>query len=276
MTSTDFVSGFEFDRMSRRPLYEASIGHLIGHCQIRPDSTVVDLGCGSGAVTQRILDRFPALNMRICAIEPSEAELKIARSRISDRRVTFLHARAQEALQSVQNGDVVLLSNVIHQIPLPERHAVCEAAFQLLKPGGRFVVSTLFYEGAVHPGTQRFYFQWMRAAHSHLQSKGAQLQLPKEKPPSLQLCSVQEYGAMLSQAGFRDVLVDEQVVQWRVEDWKALSTYSVFIRGALGPNVDLRLGSEALVMGVSRVFQELGWSEMSRGWVYIAGNKPSA
>jgi len=75
------VPGFEFDHMSRRPLYAGCVAHLIDQCEIGPNSKVVDLGCGSGAGTRLLLERFPAAEgLRILGIDPSEAELSIARA----------------------------------------------------------------------------------------------------------------------------------------------------------------------------------------------------
>ena len=114
---TTFTKGFEFDAMSRRPIYRAGPQWLIEHCEIGPRSTVVDLGCGSGIATQLLLAEFQhAQDFRVVAIDPSEWELGIARSRISDERVTFIQGRAQEAVDLVSAGaDAVLLCSVLHQ-----------------------------------------------------------------------------------------------------------------------------------------------------------------
>jgi trans-aconitate methyltransferase len=78
-------------------MYEACPRWLIEHCNIGPRSTVVDLGCGSGIVTRLLLQRFSeASDFRIIAVDPSQWELGIARSRIFDERVTLFRERPKK------------------------------------------------------------------------------------------------------------------------------------------------------------------------------------
>jgi ubiquinone/menaquinone biosynthesis C-methylase UbiE len=273
--AASFVPGFEFDHMSRRPLYAGCVQHLIDRCDIRPHSKVVDLGCGSGAGTRLLLERFPnAADLRILGIDPSEAELSIARARIADSRVTLVHARAQDAVALASGADAAILCNVIHQIPPEERREVCAAAFQMLKPGGRLGVSTLFYAGAILPATRQFNLVWMQCAREYLRAKGADLDVSRQKSASLQFFTAEQHRELLTGCGFVHVDVEEPVVQWRVEDWQALSGYSVFIQGALGHAMDLKLGREALQASVGIAYARLGVHEVPRGWVYVTGRKP--
>src|SRR5262245_37259509 len=132
--------------MAQRPMYEACPRWLIDRCEIGERSAVVDLGCGSGIVTEMLLERFKeAPDFRVIAIDPSAWELSIAQSRISDIRVTFVHGRAQEALDIVNDPiDVVLLCSVLHQVPVMERRLVLDGAFALLRPGGFLGANTFF------------------------------------------------------------------------------------------------------------------------------------
>src|SRR5262245_51310162 len=123
--SSRFVVGFEFHHVSQRPIYQRCAQWLIDHCDVNPTSEVVDLGCGSGIVTRALLARFAdSTDFRITAIDPSSAELAIARALISDPRVTFVCGRAQETAQYVRQADAVVLCNALHQIPKDERAGV--------------------------------------------------------------------------------------------------------------------------------------------------------
>jgi SAM-dependent methyltransferase len=269
------VEDFEFDHMARRPLYQLCPSWLVDHCEIRPDSTVVDLGCGSGIVTQMLLDRFPeAPELEIIALDPSAAELKIARSRIEDPRVTFVHARAQDAGAVIDHADVVILCNVIHQIPIAERSEICEACLDLLVPGGSFGLNTLFYDGAIPPQTRLFYAQWVQETRTYLHQRGIPLEAPQQQPVALELLNPGQHDELLARAGFVDIEVDEPVVDWRAEDWAALSRYSVFIHGALGPAVTLDAGSEALIAGAASALEHLNLGHVPRAWLHLAGRKP--
>ena len=160
---SNFAKGFEFDYMTQRPMYRTCPQWLIEHCKVGEKSTVVDLGCGSGISTQLLLEEFKdAPSFRVVCIDPSQWEIGIAKSRINDKRVTFFQGRAQEALGIVKTGvDVILLCNVLHQIPLSERRSVIEGAFELVRPDGFVGLNTLYYDGGIGPETRIFYLRWM-------------------------------------------------------------------------------------------------------------------
>ena len=270
-----FQQGFEFDQMAMRPMYQVCPRWLIDHCSVTPDSTVVDLGCGSGILTQLLLDQFrDASNFRVFAVDPSEWELKIARSRISDSRATFIAGRAQEIGVLVNDVDAVLLCNVLHQIPRDERSLVCEGAFGLLREGGKFGANTLFYDGGIDSETRKFYAVWMLEAWKWLARASVKCTPPKDTPVALQLLTPQHHQEMLQSAGFSDVMIEEINCEWTVEDWEALSRYSVFIQGALAPEIDLEIGSKALIHGVRSAYQIFGYTTVPRRWLHCAARRP--
>lgn len=188
--------------------------------------------------------------------------------------MTFVHAWAQDAVSLASGADAAFLCNVIHQMPPPERHGVCTAAYQMLKPGGRLGVSTLFCEGSISPATRRFYLLWMQGVRTYLKAHGADMNVMRVKPASLQFFTATEHRELLTQSGFTQVEVEEPVVPWSPEDWQALSMYSVFIQGALGPEIDPALGSEALRATAAGVYEKLGVTQVPRGWVHVVGRKP--
>jgi len=252
-TEAPFCRGFEFDFMAQRPNYAAGPRWLLEHCEIGPSSTVADIGCGSGIFTQFVLDRFPeAPGLRIVALEPSEFELSIMKSRITDRRVTYVQGRAQDASKTVPRADAAVLCSVLHQIPLPERRPVLEGVFDLLKSRGAVGVNTLFYDGGIYAGTEKFYTAWMLHARDFLRKRGITLTPPGDTPIALQRLSPEEHTQLLSDIGFVDIEVEEVEYEWSPEDWEALSKYSVFIQGALQPGIET----------------------IKRGWLHLAARRP--
>lgn len=273
-----FNKGFEFDSMTRRPMYEACPRWLIEHCKVGERSTVVDLGSGSGIVTQMILERFKdAPDFRVISIDPSEWELNIARSRISDKRVTFIKGRAQEALSIVKTGvDAVLLCNVLHQVPLTERRSVLEGAFFLVRPGGLVGANTLFYDGSIGAESRAFYLRWIAEARQYLARASVTWNLPTQTPVALQRLSPKQHHDLFQSLGYEDIQSEEVQFDWRVEDWEALSKYSVFIQGALAPDIDLAVGSRALIEGARAAYNALGIETVRRGWLHCVARRPGA
>jgi ubiquinone/menaquinone biosynthesis C-methylase UbiE len=274
-TEAQFRHGFEFDFMAQRPHYALGPRWLLEHGEIGPSSTVADIGCGSGIFTQFLLERFPdARDLRIVAVEPSEFELSIMKSRITDQRVTYVQGRAQEAAMLIPNADAAVLCSVIHQIPLVERRPVLEAVFNLLRSRGTVGINTLFYDGGIHPGTEKFYIVWMLHARDFLRKRGVKLEPPVVAPNALQRLSPREHVDLLSHIGFVEIEVEEVEFEWSPDDWEALSKYSVFIQGALQPDIDLAIGSQALIESARAAYRSLGIETIKRGWLHLAARRP--
>ncbi|MBL1099176.1 class I SAM-dependent methyltransferase [Streptomyces coffeae] len=266
-----FVHGYEFDAMSRRPLYGDVTQRLVDICQAPAGGVVADVGCGSGRATELLLERSAHVGT-VIGIDPSEHELAIARQRLRDPKVRFVQGRAQDVESLTGPVDVAVLSNVMHQIPAAERGPVIEGCHRLLAPGGCCALNTLFYEGAVLPETRPFYAHWLRATRDVLRSRDSDLVLARGKPVALETLTPRQHEALFSQAGFHRVKSEEVVYAWTLRDWEALCTYSVFVEGATGIE-DLALGSQALVQGLRTAFERLGLSEVPRRWLFTWGGK---
>lgn len=101
--------------------------------------TVLDLGCGNGAVTAALA----ALGFAITGTDSSETGLRIARERYPG--LTFLHASVEEPLPATLTGafDAVIAIEVIEHLLLPR--ALFQRAREALKPGGTLVVTTPYH-----------------------------------------------------------------------------------------------------------------------------------
>jgi trans-aconitate 2-methyltransferase len=111
-------------------------GHaLLDRLGLGGDETVLDAGCGSGAVTKEILDRLP--RGRVVAVDGSPAMVERAKAELAgDPRATVFVADLLE-LELPEPVDVVFSSAVFHWIPDHERlFARLHAA---LRPGGRLL-----------------------------------------------------------------------------------------------------------------------------------------
>jgi ubiquinone/menaquinone biosynthesis C-methylase UbiE len=271
-----FKRGFEFDYMARRPMYDVCPRWLIEHCDVSDRSTVVDLGCGSGIVTEILLARFAqSPEFRVLAIDPSEWELAIARQRINDPRVTFVQGTAQEAASIVDaRVDAILLCNVLHQVPLDERGSVLAGAFNLVRPGGLVGANTLFYGGGIDAQTQAFYLRWMAETRDCLSRASVPWRVAESTPIALQRLTPQQHYELFKSCGYADIKVEEVAFDWRIEDWEALSKYSIFIQGALWPEIELETGSQALIQGVKAAYEALGLETVRRGWLHCAARRP--
>ncbi|HZS43973.1 MAG TPA: methyltransferase domain-containing protein [Blastocatellia bacterium] len=89
---------------------------VIDELLLNGDETVLDAGCGSGRVTQRLLDRIPS--GFLFAVDRSAAMVCQARQRLSaeSKRVEFICADLCE-VQLPRKVDVIFSNAVFHWIP---------------------------------------------------------------------------------------------------------------------------------------------------------------
>lgn len=102
------------------------------------EETVLDAGCGSGRVTEKLLERLPA--GRVVAVDGSPAMLKAARERLArfGRRVEYVEADLERPLPlKASSVDAVLSTAVFHWIADHDR--VFRNLAIVLRPGGRLV-----------------------------------------------------------------------------------------------------------------------------------------
>lgn len=109
---------------------------------IRPSSDVCDLGCGNGFLASRVA----AAGHRVVGVDASERLLSVARSRYQSDRVEFRQGFIGPELSALLDGrqfDAVVSIDVIEHLYRPL--SLVEAAHDLLKPGGRFIVCTPYH-----------------------------------------------------------------------------------------------------------------------------------
>jgi ubiquinone/menaquinone biosynthesis C-methylase UbiE len=106
----------------------------------RPDMDVLEFGCGTGSTA---IAHAPFVR-KIDAIDFSSRMIEIARDKVKAggiANVTFAQADIMTLDAPARSYDAVLGLNVLHLIA--NRDAVLARVFELLKPGGVFVTSTI-------------------------------------------------------------------------------------------------------------------------------------
>lgn len=104
---------------------------------------VLDLGCGDGVTTETILSRCP--DVQITALDSEESMVGQATEHLADAvRDGRCQVVLQDALTYLRGQpectfDVVASALVLHNLTHNYRHAVHEAIFQVLRPGGWFI-----------------------------------------------------------------------------------------------------------------------------------------
>ncbi len=109
--------------------------NVLDRLALSGDETVLDAGCGSGRVTQLLLDRLP--RGRVIAVDSSPDMVKRASAELGDRADVRQADLAQLRLDGGERVDAVLSTATFHWVP--DHDALFGALAAALRPGGMLV-----------------------------------------------------------------------------------------------------------------------------------------
>jgi trans-aconitate 2-methyltransferase len=113
---------------------------VLGRLRLRGDETVIDAGCGTGRVTELLLERLP--RGRVVALDVSAAMLQEAAVRLArfGDRVTLLEADLNLPLPVPEPADALLSTATFHWVL--EQEALPGHLAAALRPGGQLVTQS--------------------------------------------------------------------------------------------------------------------------------------
>jgi trans-aconitate 2-methyltransferase len=132
MTEARSWDGAEYDRLST-PMEQLG-REVLDRLELRGDETVLDAGCGSGRLTELLIERVP--NGRVIGVDLSPSMIDSARERLgagADLRVADLVGLDLGG----ETVDVVFSTATFHWIA--DHDALFASLRRALRPGGRFV-----------------------------------------------------------------------------------------------------------------------------------------
>src|SRR5215472_848097 len=287
MTETDETNQFTFEAFAahsfyteiNRSLVRQALVSLAEH-PVNTALTIVDMACGTGAVTRLIAEETTRQGCQayIIGVDPSAEALRIAQKSMQGVRTAgkgvkaeFIQGEASDLPHIVHDADAAFFCNAIHLIP--DKLAAFQQVATILAPGGIFACNSAFYNGTYVPGTERFYHLWTRRAVGWLRKEHPEIRLSRDaKATAMQWLNPTEYIDLLKQSGFGRVDTTQENVLVSLQAWKDLGYYWLFIEGAL-PGAPLALGAAALGTAVYQAGEELGLTEVARTWLQIIASK---
>ena len=179
MTSTTEWNATSYDRIADP---QARWGaEVLARLTLDGAETVLDAGCGSGRVTEMLMERLPT--GRVVALDQSTSMLDEARRRLArfGDRVAYVHADLGQPLPIERPVDAILSTATFHWVP--DHDALFANLARVLRPGGLLVAQCggfgniarfLEVAGSVDPNFVRnaHNFQTAEATAARLEREG--------------------------------------------------------------------------------------------------------
>jgi ubiquinone/menaquinone biosynthesis C-methylase UbiE len=284
LIETEETNRFTYERFAAHAFYtdinRSLVQQALAHLPERAGTlTIVDMACGTGAVTRLIAEELAQQGRldraHLIGVDPSAEALRHARTGMDqmglETHSDFIQGDAEDLPTIVSNADAAFFCNAIHLVP--NKRIAFEQMSTILAPGGIFACNSAFYEGTYVPGTERFYRLWTRRAVGWLKNTHPEAHLSREaKAMAMQWLSPKEYITLFKETGFSSVETVQTTVTISLDAWRDLGQYWLFIDGAL-PGVPLAYGAEALETAVYQVGPELGMTEVPRMWLQLVATK---
>lgn len=267
---------YSFSAFSQQDFYRRVNEWLIDRVGFRPGWSVIDIGCGGGAVTELIAERIRGGHQAVVTgLDMSAAALKEARQRLAgaqDILVEFVQARAEEMSQAVRRvADAIVFCNGIHYVE--DKCRLLAEVYRSLPAGGIFAFNTTFFQGAHLPETDRFYRRWMLKAVRRLREQYG-LKPGRAKVESRHQLTAQQYHSLLASGGFEVTVEDLVPVAVSEQGWIDISRFTDFVAGVL-PGISLETASEVLCDTVHETLAELGVGAVTRNWLSVIAARPA-
>lgn len=154
-----------------------------------PEKTgrILDVACGMGASTRRLLTHYPAEN--VWAINISEKQIETTRENAPGCNAMVMNA-TEMTFEDAFFDNILCIEAAFH---FETRRKFLEDARRILKPGGRLVMSDVLFT-----------------------SRERLSQFPLFPTPRNHLADADEYRALLADVGFSEVVVEDVTRQvWR-------------------------------------------------------------
>jgi len=140
----------DYDSLIRRavPRYEEMVERLVDYLPADPRD-VLELGCGTGALTLKLAAAFPAC--RLTVVDASSEMVALTRARLSERapevagRATYLTSFFEEL--SVPDRSVDLVTSGISLHHVMDKSSLYRRIHGWIRPGGTFRFSDQMYGG---------------------------------------------------------------------------------------------------------------------------------
>jgi len=216
---SDVASDYE-----KRSLVQKSAAEiLLGLIDIKKTEDVLDLGCGTGNLTERIRR---ATSRRVEGIDPSEEMIVQAKKSYQRFGIEFIVSKAEE-IEYDREFDVIFCNSAFQWVIDPEK--AVRNCHRALRDGGRM--------GIQAPATSNYSPTFVEAVKSVEQNPATKETFSHFKPPWFFMETSAEYRELFKKSGFTVALSEINTVKSRHSPEEAFGIFSSGAAvGYLNPN----------------------------------------
>jgi ubiquinone/menaquinone biosynthesis C-methylase UbiE len=288
-----------YEPFSQQPEYIEANREFLRSLPLKSISRILDLACGTGTLSELLLEIKPELG--IVGIDISPESLEIARELFSEKKILVEQdAALNTAIKSGQAAvllkvgsadelnflepesiDLVLMGNAIHL--LPDKEKLIQNICRVLRPNGIFAFNSCFFVGTYPEGTESIYTEWMKEALAIASEKLLQLQQSGQQHIHRQRgkrsrafgnewLSPSQWQELLAHNNLEVIQDYQRTVMLTQRSLETIGAYAGFAKVALS-GYPVELASEALQEAAGVAFKNLDIQEVPRLWLEVAAIK---
>ncbi len=168
---------------------EATVRETVNRLHLKPDQRLLDVGCGTGALLERIVSAFPEIHST--GIDPSPEMLNAARRKCL-HGVDFTEGWAESLPFQDDSFDIVVSCNAFHYWKQPAR--ALDEIMRVLRPKGVLLIT-----------------DW---CGDYLTCRICDLYLRVFNHTHFRTYSARECETLIATAGFRNIRVERYKISW--------------------------------------------------------------
>ena len=288
-----------YEPYSKEPEYIDANRGLIATLDLAAVDRVADLACGTGLLSELLIERKP--NLAICGIDIDSEQIEIAGRAFAERGLLVdslktlrscdlgsggaVHLREGSADElPFEDGelDLVVIGNAIHMMPDKDRFLA--EVFRVLRGGGAFTFNSVFFAGTFPPGSENAYTEWLKEAVLVLDEKNRALAAAGEprikrvrgrgdRAFSKGWLTEDAWCAKVRDHGFSNVSSLKRDVPISRRGLELVGAYGGLAE-VLMSGYPVAVASECLQTAVGRAFDRLGIDHVGRYWLEVVATKP--
>ena len=287
-----------YEPFSRQPEYIAVNRGFVESLRIMQCNHIVDLACGTGTLSDLIVETYPATC--IVGLDLDRESLLLGRKHFRDMGLMGDEGRCASTATRPRKPQMILLQGTADCLPLldesveavvmgnsihnlPDQDLLLREIHRILKPEGIFAFNTSFFAGTFPPGTENLYHEWLKLSLGYVLAKDEELRrqglpdIKRKRGTSHQAFSKQwptpaEYTRILLRNNFE--------VKWYCHRTMMMNQHSLETVGAyaglacvLLSGYPVELACEALKASAGPAFKAMGLTEVRRLWLELVAIK---